>query len=201
MAELTMFRKVQSRCRRGSTAATRRRWTQAALAGSAAHVFLELAAGVGMPGASVVGPAPAAVAWAAGTRAVWRTAGRTGRPADRPLQVYDGLALTAVVAHYAAWPRRRTRIGLPWLIECEGMRGDLMLAYNVILLSCGGAAVMALVRENRSASAVLGLAPLLLVPVFGHVQHREYDRLVKIAEERPAWWNRRLTDQSRSLAL
>jgi hypothetical protein len=194
MADLSMPGRTQSP-RPGESASPARRWTQAAIAGLAAHVFLELAAGVGMPGASLVGPAPAAVAWAGGTRAVWRIARRTAGPGDQALTVYNGLALTAVVAHYAAWPRRRTRIGVPWLTECEGLRGDVMLAYNLILLGSGGAALVALVRENPSASAVSRLAPLLLIPLFGRVQHREHDRLAKIAQERPAWWNRRLTDQ------
>ena len=190
MVRLAMAR--TARFRSWEAPATRRPWTRAALAGSAAHVFLELAAGVGMPGASIVGPAPAATAWAAGTGAGWRIAGRTGGAADRPLQVYNGLALTAVVAHYAAWPRRRARLGLPWLAECEGMRGAVMLPYNVILLASGVAASVALVRENRSAAALLGWAPLLLVPLFASSQHREVDRLVQVAGERPAWWNRRL---------
>lgn len=155
-------------------------------------MFLELAAGVGMPGVSLIGPAPAAMAWAGSTRVVWRIAHSKAGRRDQALQIYNGLALTAVVAHYAAWPRKRTWIGVPWLTECEGLRGDLMVAYNLILLGTGAAASIALVRENRSAHAVSGLAPLLLVPAFGHVQHREHTRLVMTAEERPAWWNRRL---------
>jgi hypothetical protein len=192
MVALWMGRRAQSEGR-GRSAGTGRPWTQAAIAGSAAHVFLELAAGVGMPGASLVGPAPAALAWAGSTRVVWRIAHRTSGRRDRALQICNGLALTAVVAHYAAWPRRRTGFGVPWLTECEGLGGDLMLVYNLILFGTGGAALVALARENRSAPALLGLSPLLLVPIFGHFQHDEYARLVKIAEERPAWWNRRLT--------
>jgi hypothetical protein len=193
MADLSMPRRAQSRRTGGSASAAGRPWTQAAIVGLAAHVFLELAAGVGIPGASLVGPGPAAVAWVGGTRVVWRIARRTAAPGDQALNVYNGLALTAVVAHYVAWPRKRTRIGVPWLTECEGLRGDVMPAYNLILLGSGGAALIALVRENRSASGALGLAPLLLVPLFVRVQHGEYDRLAKIAEQRPAWWNRRLT--------
>ena len=194
-----MSRPMMRRTARSRSAAagrSHRPWTRAALAGSAAHVFLELAAGVGMPGASVVGPGPAATAWAAGTAVGWRIAGRTAAAVDRPLHVWNGLALTAVVAHYAAWPRRRTRLGLPWLTECEGLRGEVMLAYNVILLASGVAAVTALVRENRSAPVVLGWVPLLLVPLFGRTQHHELVRLVGMAEERPAWWNRRLRQSS-----
>ncbi len=155
-------------------------------------MFLELAAGVGMPGASLVGAGPAATVWAAGTGVGWRVAGRVAGAGDRPLHLWNGLALTAVVAHYTAWPRRRTRLGLPWLTECEGLRGGVMPAYNAILLASGAAAATALVRENRSAPTVLGWAPLLLVPLFGRSQHRELDRLVELAGRRPAWWNRGL---------
>lgn len=180
---------------RGSSRAPARPWTRAAVAGSAAHVFLELGAGVGMPGASVAGPVPAALIWAGGTRAVWRIASSGRSDADRAMRLYDGLALTAVVAHYSGWPHRqprRHRLRLPWLTECEGLRGTVMVPYNLVLLFSGAAAVVALLRENRSALAVLGWAPLVLIPVFGRFQHAEHRRLSRGAEERPAWWNRRL---------
>jgi len=111
------------------------------------------------------------------------------------MRLYDGLALTAVVAHYSRWPHRqprRHRLRLPWLTECEGLRGTVMVPYNLVLLFSGAAAVVALLRENRSALAVLGWAPLVLIPVFGRFQHAEHRRLSRGAEERPAWWNRRL---------
>src|SRR3954447_10480935 len=88
---------------RVSSRARVRPWTRAAVAGSAAHVFLELGAGVGMPGASVAGPAPAALVWAGGRRAVWRIASSGRSDPDRAMRVYDGLTLTTVVAHYTGW--------------------------------------------------------------------------------------------------
>jgi hypothetical protein len=56
------------------------RLSSAALAG---HVAFELAAGVGMPFASLVGPVPAAAGWTAATAAVQLAAGRPG--SDRAL--------------------------------------------------------------------------------------------------------------------
>src|SRR3954462_12987842 len=179
---------------RGSSRARARPWTRAAVAGSAAHVFLELGAGVGMPGASVAGPVPAALIWAGGTRAVWRIAS-SGRWTPTARCASTTAWLTAVVAHYTGWPHRqprRHRLRLPWLTECEGLRGTVMVPYNLVLLFSGAAAVVALLRENRSALAVLGWAPLVLIPAFGRFQHAEQRRLSRGAEERPAWWNRRL---------
>ena len=167
-----------------------RPWTRLAAAGLAGHVFFELGAGVGMPLASVVGPAPAAGLWTAATAWVERSAGAPGR--DTPLAVTNGLGLAAVVAHLTGWPRRRTRLGLPWLIECEGLGADLMPWYNAILYAGGVAAAIAVTTENRTAPRWAGLAPLALVPVLIRVQHTEHRRLVHIARRRPRRWNRRL---------
>jgi hypothetical protein len=156
----------------------------------AGHVFFELAAGVGMPFASVLGPVPAAGVWAAGSVWVQRAAGSpTG---DRALAVVDGLSLAAAVGHLAGWPRRRTRVGLPWLTDCEGLGPGLMRWYNPIVYAGGTAAAAALLTENRSAPRWAGVLPLALVPVLIRVQHAEHERLRRLAVRRPGWWNRRL---------
>ena len=176
----------------------RRPWTRLASAGLAGHVFFELGAGVGMPFASVVGAVPAAAAWAAGTAAVQRAAGAPGR--DTALAVTNGIGLAAVVAHLAGWPRRRTRLGLPWLTDCEGLGPELMRWYNPLVHGGGGAALAALLAENRQAPRWAGAAPLLLVPVLVLVQHAEHARLVRLAQRHPHWWNRRLQDRAVSPA-
>jgi hypothetical protein len=168
----------------------RRPWTRLAGAALAGHVFFELAAGVGMPFASVLGPAPAAATWATGTAWVQRAAGSTSR--DTALAVVNGAGLAAVVAHLAGWPRRRTRLGLPWLTDCEGLGPGLMRWYNPIVYAGGVAALIALLTENRSAPRWAGLLPLGLVPVLIRVQHAEHERLRRLAVRRPGWWNRRL---------
>ena len=170
--------------------AVRRPWTRLASAAMAGHVFFELGAGVGMPFASVLGPLPAAAVWATATGAVQKAAGSPSR--DTTLAVVNGAGLAAAVAHLAGWPRRRTRLGLPWLTDCEGLGPELMRWYNPIVYAGGVAAAAALVRENRAAPRWARLVPLLLVPALVRVQHVEHQRLRRLAVRRPGWWNRRL---------
>jgi hypothetical protein len=156
----------------------------------AGHVFFELGAGVGMPFASVLGPVPAAGLWAAGSAWVQRAAGSP--TSEHALTVVNGLSLAAAVGHLTGWPRRRTRLGLPWLTDCEGLGPGLMRWYNPIVYAGGTAATAALLTENRSAPMWVGVLPLALVPLLIRVQHAEHERLRRIAGRRPGWWNRRL---------
>ncbi len=171
----------------------RRPLTRLATAGLAAHVFFELSAGVGLPTASVLGPAPAAGAWALGIRAVWRAAADRPASGDAGLAAWNVLGLAAVAAHFTGWPRRRTRAGVPWLRDCEGLGPELMRFYNPILYVSGAASLAALIAENRSAPRYLPLLVPALVPALIRVQHAEHERLKDRARRRPAWWNRRLT--------
>jgi hypothetical protein len=170
----------------------RRPMTRLATAGLATHLFFELGAGVGMPLASVVGPIGAAGVWGAGTKAVWRAAGTRPSSSDAAFAMVNGFGLAAVTAHLAGWPKQRTRVGLPWLRDCEGLGPDLMRFYNPILYVSGAAALVALLRENRSAPRHLSLLALGLVPVLVAAQHGEHRRLKEIARKQPRWWNRRL---------
>jgi hypothetical protein len=176
-----------------------RPFTRLATAGLAGHVFFELAAGVGMPFASLGGALPASAGWAAACGALWRTAGRSSPAADRVLAVADGMGLAAVAAHLAGWPRRRNRLGLPELADCEGLGPELMPLYNPILQVSALGALGGLSRENRAAPWWLGWTALSLVPVLIRVQHAEHRRLVARAGSRPRWWNRRLQPPRRSI--
>jgi hypothetical protein len=167
----------------------RRPWTRSASVALAGHVFFELAAGVGMPGASVLGPGPAAALWAGGTAAVQRAAGRS--PGGAGPALANGLGLAAVVAHLAGWPHRWTRLGVPWLTDCEGLGAELMRWYNPVVHAGGITALAALLTENRQARRA-GLLPLALVPALVRLQHAEHERLRERARTRPGWWNRRL---------
>jgi hypothetical protein len=178
--------------------ALRRPWTRLASAAMAGHVFFELGAGVGMPLASVLGPVPAAACWATGTVAVQKAAGSPSR--DTALAVVNGVSLAAALGHLAGWPRRRTRVGLPWLTECEGLGPALMRWYNPIVYLGGVAAAVALATENGAGPRWAGLAPLALVPALIRVQHVEHERLRRLAARRPGWWNRRLQPAARVVA-
>lgn len=74
----------------------------------------------------------------AGTCAAWRAA-RNGPPSrDAVLALVDGVVLTAAVGPLSGWPRTRTRTGLPWLADREGLDAELMKVYNPILYVSGG---------------------------------------------------------------
>jgi hypothetical protein len=166
--------------------------TRLAAAGLAGHVFFELGAGVGMPFASILGPVPAAGLWTAGTAAFWRAAKTGSATWDSAFALVNSVGLAAVVAHLTGWPARRTRVGLPWLRDCEGLGPDLMRYYNPILYVGGLAAVAALIRENRSAPRQLPMLAAVLVPALVAAQHWEHERLKEAARTGPGWWNRRL---------
>ena len=181
-----------TRPRSGLPGRDRRPLTRAAVAGLAAHVFFELAAGVGMPLASVLGPAAAAGLWAAAAGIAWRMAGTAPPSQDGPYALFNGAALAAVLGHLTGWPRTPTWLGLPWLTECEGLGPDLMPAYNAILYVSATTALAASFRENRSAPAYLRVLPLGFVPLLIRLQHAEHRRLTRVAHLHPRWWNRRL---------
>lgn len=177
-----------------ATAATppsgRRPWTRAGALLTGAHVLYELGAGVGVPLASRIGIAPAAGVFTAGTVAAVREAGRRPPSADPAFCAVNGLYLAAVVGHFVSWPRGR-RAGLPWLIECEGLRGTVLQPYNALLHLSWLAAVGGLI-ENRSGRRWGVVVPALVVPVLRRVTPNEYARLLLQARRRPRWWNRRL---------
>ncbi|MGY1601763.1 hypothetical protein [Geodermatophilus sp. SYSU D00815] len=166
----------------------RRPWTRLASAALAGHVGFELAAGVGLPLASVVGPAPAALLWAGATAGVQRAAGSPSAGAGLALVNATGLA--AALAHLAGWPRRWTRVGLPWLLDCEGLGPELMRWYNPVVHLGGAASLVAALTEDRRRWPLL-LVPAL-VPGLVRLQHAEHERLRARACRRPGWWNRRL---------
>jgi hypothetical protein len=154
-------------------------------------VFYELAAGVGMPFASRVGPTPAAAFWGACTVIAVREAGRQARSRDAAFAALNAAFLSAVIAHLAGWPRKRVVVCLPWLTECEGLSGKVIQPYNAILYISAVAAIGGL-AENRHGRALGVLMPAVLVPWLMSAQHREFTRLLAQARRHPGWWNRRL---------
>jgi hypothetical protein len=170
---------------------TARPLTRLGVVGLAGHVYFELAAGVGMPFASVIGPAPAAGFWAVTTRMTLRGVGRPEGAAFAGL--VNGFGVAAMIAHLSAWPSRRTRLGLPWLQDSERLGADLMPAYNTILYVTAAAAVGGLLRESTHRLASGIVLPLVAAPLLAAGQRWEYRRLRQQAHRRPTWWYRRLT--------
>jgi hypothetical protein len=198
LADMTQDRFVAPYCvtdgvrrRVGSSLVTARPLTRLGVVGLAGHVCFELAAGVGVPLASVIGPGPAAGLWAATTRMTLRG---VGRPEGAALAgLVNGFGVAAMIAHFSAWPRRRTRLGLPWLEDCEGLGADLMPAYNTILYLTAAAAVGGLLRESTHRFALGIVLPMVAAPLLAAGQRWEYLRLRQQAQRRPTWWYRRLS--------
>ncbi|MFG2056816.1 hypothetical protein ACGFI9_22610 [Micromonospora sp. NPDC048930] len=181
--------------RAGGHRAERRPLTRLTVVSLAGHVAFELGAGVGMPLASVIGPYAAAGFWTLVTGGV--LAASTGdESADPLLAAANGFGVAAISAHLLGWPTRRTRTGLPWLEDCEGLGPTLMPFYNPILYFSGVTGLLAIAGENRTARRYLPIAMLGLVPGLIAFQHWEHRRLRRLAQTRPGWWNRRLRQGS-----
>ncbi len=166
--------------------------TRIAVAGLAAHVWFELAAGVGAPAASVLGPRRAAVVWTAATAGAWRQTCRRSGLGDTFLAVVDALAVAATVGHLLGWPTRRALAGVPWLRDCEGLGPELMPVYNWILYVSAIAGGAALLRENRAARRWPVAVTLASAPLLSLLQRVEFQRLCRQAVTEPSWWTRRL---------
>jgi hypothetical protein len=165
--------------------------------GMGGHLGYELASGVGVPLASRVGVTVATTGYAVSSVAGYRAAGRiSSLRGDRAFAVANGLFLSAVVSHVTSWPRT-TRAGLPWLVECEGLEGRLIVPYNVLLYVSAVSAVGGLL-ENRRAWRWFALTPVVAVPLLLRETPREYQRLIDQAAHRPRWWNRRLAARTRT---
>lgn len=169
---------------------TVRPWTRLGTVTIAAHGFYELASGVAIPSASVAGPAPAALGWAAGSLWAFRAAGQQNDSHNFRFGMLNGMFVTAVLAHFIFWPKRWVT-GLPWLTECEGLRGRLIAPYNAILYVSAIAGVAG-VLENGRAGMRGAAIPVVFLPVLLRVQGVEFRRLRNQARQRPRWWNRRL---------
>jgi hypothetical protein len=168
-----------------------RPWTRLGIVSIAGHVGYELVAGVAVPLAPHIGVRAAATSFVVSAAAAYVPAGRLVSPrGDQAYAIANGFFLAAVIGHYTSWPRV-WRAGLPWLTECEGLRGPVIGPYNV-LLQVSAVAGAAGLWENRSRWR-WGVATVLAVaPVLRWTTPREYTRLQEQAAEHPRWWNRRL---------
>ena len=161
----------------------------------AGHLGYELGAGVGVPLASRVGPPVACGGYAGALAAAYGGAGRLhGSRGVTVFAALNGVFLAAVLNHYARWPRDPER-RIPWLVECEGLRGRVIGPYNVMLQAVLVSSLAGLVENREGWRWGLGFA-VGTFHFFWWATPREYDRLVEQARHRPRWWNRRL---SRSL--
>lgn len=176
----------------------RRPLTKLALVTSAAHLVYELGARVGLPGGAAGGIVPAGAGFATAGVSAWRRAERSPE-GDRGVACVDALLAAAAIAHLTGWPSRRGPMGLPLLVECEGMGPELMGPYNAIIYASGLAALAGLVAEGGAprGPALLGAAAVPVLVVLQRVDHRARQHR---AGQHPRWWNRRLRHGTGSAA-
>jgi hypothetical protein len=174
---------------------SQRLWTRAGVMAVAGHLGYELLAGVSVPMASRLGIKTAVTGYAAATAALYHAAGHVPPSrGHRRFAVLNGLFASAVISHFTSWPRT-TRAGLPWLTECEGLTGEVIGPYNLLLHGSAVAAVAGVV-ENRRAWPWFVTTVAVVVPLLRRETDREFQRLLAQAAQTPRWWNRRLASRA-----
>ncbi len=153
--------------------------------GTAAHHAFELAAGVGLVFQPYLGLGGAAALWGVSLPA-WFGAAISGSSRwDRPLAFLTGLSVGGATVHFTLWPWAAER-GPPLLTDAEGLRSELLPAYNAVLYAWGLSALAALALETPRGARRWGLAGLLAaVPLRASARHH-FRWLVDQARSNPA---------------
>jgi hypothetical protein len=168
----------------------RRPWTATAAAFTGVHHGFELSNGIGLVLQPELGLGASSALW--GTQIpIWITlAARGDSRWNRLLGVWSGAALGGVIVHFLLWPWRRNRLGLPVLIEAEGLSASSLPAYNAILYVWGAAAVLSIVREIPAGDRRWALVGLAMLPLLHRSARHHFSWLTSQATTNPAWWNR-----------
>lgn len=155
---------------------------------TAGHQLVELCAGSGVIGQRHVGLLPAAslsmltdallVAAALEGRGRWETAVAVGA----------GTAMAAPVLHYTLFPWR-LRLGLPVLVEAEGLRGRPLVGYVALLYAWAGAGALATTHLSRGRRrwALLGVG---MAVGFRQLAADHAKWIAAESVRNPQWWNR-----------
>jgi hypothetical protein len=174
----------------------RRPLAAAAVVATAAHHTFELAAGVGLVWQPQLGLAGAAALWGVQLPAWAAVAARGGRRWDPAVAVLSGAALAGAAVHYTVWPWRWGRLGIPRLTEAEGLRPELLGAYNTILRVWAVAAAASLIAEIEGRRRWWGAVGVAAMPVLRASARHHFEWAAEQARLRPAWWNRGLRPSS-----
>ena len=167
-----------------------RPWTVITAVMTAAHHTFELSSGVGLVGQPELGLVGAGALWGAQLPTWIALATRGGNRWDRLLAVWSGAAFGGVVVHYALWPWKRGRLGLPELTEAEGMSPRTIPAYNLLLQVWGAAALMSVARDIPRRDRRWALVGLALFPLMRKGATHHFNWVAAQTETNPAWWNR-----------
>ena len=163
----------------------------AATAGlTAPHHSFELSSGIGLVGQPELGLRVTSLIWGLGLPS-WATLAARTRPRPEPLlALAGGTALAGSLVHFILWPTRRTRFGLPVLIEAEGLPSASLPAYNAILYTWGGAVALSILLEVPKGARRWALLGLATMPAQFISARHHFAWLNEQAATRPAWWNR-----------
>ena len=179
--------------RRTDQRLVRRPLTAAAAVLTGAHHGFELSNGIGLVLQPELGLAGSSALWGAQLPAWILLAARGGKRWDRVLAVWCGTALAGALVHFIIWPWRRGRLGIPVLIEAEGLDPSSLPVYNAILYVWGAASALAILLEIPGSSRKWALAGLATLPLQHVSATHHFTWLQRQAVDRPAWWNRAVT--------
>jgi hypothetical protein len=176
----------------GESRRLRRPWTVMAAAFTAVHHGFELSSGIGLVLQPELGLGTASALW--GTQIpLWiNVAARGNGRWNKLLAVWSGAALGGVLVHFLLWPWRPNRVGIPVLVEAEGLSASSLPAYNTILYAWGAAAVLSIVREVPAGDRRWALVGLATLPLLRQSARHHFSWLTGEAGTNPAWWNRGL---------
>jgi hypothetical protein len=158
--------------------------------GAAAHHGYELGSGVGLVAQPELGLAGSLALWGVQLPVWMAGAARGGRRWDGPLALWAGMGLAGALVHFALWPWRATRLGVPALTSAEGLSQAQLPAYNGILWGWSAVSALAVLVEVPRQRRRWAVAGLLTAPIMVLSARHHFEWVRDQARTDPAWWNR-----------
>jgi hypothetical protein len=166
---------------------------------TAAHHGFELSSGIGLVLQPELGLGPAGALWGIQIPAWMALAARGDRRSDRLLAVWSGVSLAGALVHFAIWPWQPNALGIPVLVEAEGLSSSSLPSYNTLLYLWGAASAFSIVREVRPGDRRWALVGLATVPLLRRSARHHFSWVTQEAVKNPAWWNRGVNPGGRDL--
>jgi hypothetical protein len=162
-------------------------------AATTTHHLFELGAGTGLVFQPYFGLRGAAALWSVALPG-WMTAAAKGsRRWDPVLAFLSGLSIGGATVHFSLWPFE-VRRGVPVLVQAEGLKPEMLPAYNAVLYVWALSAAAALAFQTPPRARRWALAgALAAVPLRWSARHH-FTWVTEQARVNRAWWNRALAD-------